>query len=118
MVMRRRGRRCIRDGCGAARFREKGLAILGDNVAALQLSLSLKGKGSLNTISREIALHRCREGWHYAVGHISAGDNQLADALSRTAAPQGSDRKVKPSGFKDLRREHSEFPRSAWDTVL
>ena len=95
-----------------------GLALLGDNIAALQLALSLKGKGALNTISREIAWRRCRHGWHYSVGHLAAEDNSLADALSRTSAPEGSDRKVNHEAFAQLRREDPQLPRAAWLTLL
>ena len=95
-----------------------GLALLGDNIAALQLALSFKGRGALNTISRGKSWHRCRLGWNYAVGHLAAEQNDLADALSRTAAPEGSDKKVKPDGFHELRRECPEVPRSAWETLL
>ena len=99
-------------------LRRQGLALLGDNIAALQLALSLKGKGALNTISREIAWRRCRHGWYYAVGHLAAEQNDLADALSRTGAPAGSDRKAKPEGFAQLRRERPQLSPDCWLTLL
>ena len=95
-----------------------GLAVLGDNIAALQCSISLKGRGAMDDISREIAWRRVRRGWFYAVGHIAAEDNILADALSRTAAPPGSDKKDKPEGFLKLRRVRPRLPWSAWETLL
>ena len=67
--------------------RSTGLALLGDNLASLNLALNLKGSASLGRISREIAWRRVRAGWRYACGHLPSEQNQLADDLSRVHQP-------------------------------
>ena len=70
------------------RHRGQVLAILGDNLAALEAALHLKGRNALSKIGRELAWRRARAGWRYAVGHLPAERNVIADALSRLAAPK------------------------------
>jgi len=67
--------------------RRTGLVILGDNLASLNLALSLKGHRVLGKTSREIAWRQIRQGWRYMCGHLPAELNDTADALSRMAAP-------------------------------
>ena len=74
----------------AERFRQKGFEVLGDNTAALSNSLSFKGRGGMARISKEIAWRKVRFAWRFAVGHLPSEANTLADALSRTSAPEGS----------------------------
>ena len=62
------------------------MAILGDNLAALEAALHLKGRNALSKIGRELAWRRARAGWRYVVGHPPAERNLIADALSRLAA--------------------------------
>ena len=102
----------------ASSARSHGLAVLGDNVAALQCAISLKGRGPLNTLSREISWRRLRHSWWYAVGHARAEDNDVADALSRTAAPEGAERRSRPAGGRDLKRVRPGLARAAWETLL
>ena len=102
----------------ADRARLHGLAILGDNIAALQCAVSLRGRGPLNTISREIAWRRLRRNWWYSVGHVPSEDNAIADALSRTAAPDGAERKDRPAGVQDLQRVIPTITRTSWETLL
>ena len=64
-----------------------GLLICGDNVASLQLALSHKGKGEIAAVSRELAWRVARGGWRYAVAHLPAEANVLADRLSRLSDP-------------------------------
>ena len=102
----------------ADRARRHGLAILGDNVAALQCAVSLRGRGPLNAISREISWRRLRRNWWYSVGHIPSEDNVFADALSRTAAPDGAERKDRPPGVEELHRVRPALTRASWETLL
>ena len=60
-----------------------GLLVCGNNVASLQLVLSHKGKGEIAAVSRELAWRVARGGWRYAVAHLPAEANVLADRLSR-----------------------------------
>ena len=64
-----------------------GLLICGDNVASLQLALSHKGRGEIAAVSRELAWRVARGGWRYAVAHLPAEANVLADRLSRLSDP-------------------------------
>jgi len=77
-------------------FAKEGLSIAGDNTAALANAVSLKGRGGLNRISLEISWRKVRQGWRYQVAHLPAEGNTTADALSRTSAPSGSERKDFP----------------------
>ena len=70
-------------------FSKQTVAILGDNTGALQLALSLKGRGRLLAISREIAWRRARRRWQFEVGHLPSEHNSVADALSRANDPDG-----------------------------
>jgi len=81
----------------ADRFAQTGFAILGDNVASLGFAVNLKGRKSHSQISREIAWRRVRRSWRYAVAHVPSEQNHLADALSRTCAPAGSDHQCFPT---------------------
>ena len=58
-------------------------AILGDNTAALQEALSLKGKGPLGDLAQIIAVLRCSRSLALTVGHLPTEANEVADALSR-----------------------------------
>ena len=64
-----------------------GLLFCGDNVASLQLALSHKGKGEIAAVSQELAWRVARGGWRYAVAHLPAEANVLADRLSRLSDP-------------------------------
>ena len=70
-------------------FVHSSVAILGDNIGALNLALSLKGRGHLLAISREIAWRRARRKWLFEVGHLPSENNTIADALSRVNDPTG-----------------------------
>ena len=72
--------------------------VLGDNAAALQEAISLRGNRQLNRLSRELAVLRARHTWHIVVGHLPSEHNTFADACSRVHAP-GGERKEDP--FKD-----------------
>ena len=101
----------------ASTARANGLALLGDNVAALQCATTLAGRGPLNSLSREIAWRRIRHSWRYAVGHVRAEENEIADALSRTAAPEGSERRARPAGVEGLHRVSPELTPDTWITL-
>ena len=65
------------------------LMIHGDNVAALH-ALSLKGKGDMNAVAREISWRKARFFWEFDVHHIPSEQNHIADALSRLSAVHAS----------------------------
>jgi len=94
--------------------RETGLALLGDNLAALGGALSMKGRGSLSTVTRELAWRRVRFAWRYAAGHLPSEHNVLADALSRLHCPAGSERKEFPPQLLSLKRRAAPELREIW----
>ena len=87
-----------------AENRGAGLAILGDNLASLELALTMKGKMMLGRVSRELSWRRIRFGWHYACGHLPAERNLCADALSRVSAPSANAKAVPPEVASARRR--------------
>jgi hypothetical protein len=97
----------------ASRFRSAGLAVLGDNLAALGGALGLKGANELNRITREIAWRKVRGGWHYACGHLPSELNEVADSLSRTMAPRGN-RKDFPRALSASTHRTFADPESLW----
>jgi len=74
-----------------------GLLLLGDNLASLAGILNLRGKSVLNLITKEVAWRKVRFQWRFAVGHLPTEKNQIADALSRIAAPPGSEHRSLPA---------------------
>ena len=64
-------------------FTDDKVMILGDNTGALSDALSLKGRGPLMSVSRELSWRSARRRWLYSVGHLPAEHNVVADALSR-----------------------------------
>ena len=70
------------------------VAVVGDNVAALTVALSRRGRGDLGRLCRELALRQARQDLGIAVGHLATHLNTVADALSRLSAPD-------PSAFPD-----------------
>ena len=66
------------------------VALVGDNLAALSVAISLRGKGDLAQVCREVALRQAWYGLHVAVGHLPTELNTIADALSRLFAPQAA----------------------------
>ena len=95
-------------------FSATGLVIFGDNTGALSNAVSLKGKGSLARISREIAWRKVRYAWRFGVSHLPSEANTLADALSRVAAPAGSEKKQFPPELADVTRRGAPDPDSWW----
>ena len=93
--------------------RAEGLAILGDNIAALSGALSLKGKSGLSRITRELAWRKVRRGWRYACGHLPAERNDLADALSRLTAPKGNSKPF-PAGLTASAPRQFPDPEVLW----
>jgi len=84
--------------------RSTGLAILGDNLAALNGALHLRGKGKLALITKEISWRKVRLAWKFSAGHLPSEHNALADSLSRLHAPIGADRKHFPEQLVSVRR--------------
>ena len=66
---------------------ETEIAIVGDNLAALTVAVSRRGRGDLGRICRELALRQARHGLVISVGHLASKLNTWADTLSRLAAP-------------------------------
>ena len=58
-------------------------AVLGDNTAALQEALSLKGKGAVADLAQVLAVLQCSRSLTLTVGHLPTEANTAADALSR-----------------------------------
>ena len=81
----------------ASSYKERGLAVLGDNIGALSGGANLRGKGPLAAIARELAWRKVRLQWRFATGHLPSEANTAADALSRLHAPSAS-------------AEHKDFP--------
>ena len=71
-------------------FRKTAVALLCDNSAAMQSSISLKGKGPTLQIAKELAWRQAKGRWCYQVGHLPKEQNTWADALSRLEAPDGT----------------------------
>ena len=63
------------------------LLVCGDNVASLHLALSHRSRGSLAAVGRELAWRKAKFSWRYAVAHLPAEANKLADRLSRLSDP-------------------------------
>ena len=82
------------------RFRIVGLAILGDNVAALNGAISLKGKAEIARITRELAWRKVRRGWRFSCGHLPAEHNDMADCLSRLTAPEANSERPARGPFR------------------
>ena len=59
----------------------------GDSVASLQLAITHKSRVILAVIGRELAWRQAKFGWRYAVAHLPAEANKLADRLSRLSDP-------------------------------
>ena len=70
-------------------FTEESVLVLGDNTGALSDALSLKGRGPLIAIARELSWRQARRGWKFTVGHLPSEHNSVSDALSRVADPKG-----------------------------
>ena len=76
---------------------------LGDNTAALQEAVSLKGKGQLLIPAQILAVLKCRRGLEIPAAHLANEANTEADALSRLEAPAGN-RKALPQVLANVRR--------------
>ena len=66
--------------------RKQVLFLLGDNIGALQDAISLRGKGAMNVVAREISWRRAKWPMHFDCAHLPKEHNVDADALSRLAA--------------------------------
>ena len=66
---------------------ESPMLIIGDNTAALQNTLELKGKDALLSIAREVAWRKARFNWRFDVAHLPSEYNSAPDALSRQFGP-------------------------------
>ena len=76
---------CLHLCCG--RGGHHRVALIGDNLAALTVAVSQRGKGDLGRVCREVALRQAQWNLDLSVGHLPTEHNKQADALSRLAAP-------------------------------
>ena len=90
-------------------------AILGDNTAALQEALSLKGKGPLSDLAQVIAVLRCSRSLALTVGHLPTEANDTADALSRQFDSPPSAWPFKPD--QRIVRDVPLRPAKLWDWI-
>ena len=70
--------------------------VLGDNTAALQEALDLKGRGAQNMLAQALAVLLASRSVVLTVGHLPSEANTAADALSRQSEPGN----VKPWPFQ------------------
>ena len=97
----------------ASQFRD-GMLLIGDNVSSLAGVINLRGRSVLNAITKEIAWRRVRFGWRFAAGHLPTERNNMADSLSRLAAPSGPDHAEFPDGLSDARARSAPDFDSLW----
>ncbi|CAK0908047.1 unnamed protein product, partial [Prorocentrum cordatum] len=83
------------------------LYVLGDNVAALQDAMQLKGSGDMLVVAREIAWRAARWPLHFECAHLPKELNLVADSLSRLAA-------VPPAAFPARLHGVPRSPVPAW----
>ena len=93
--------------------RGHGLILLGDNLAALESALNLRGRGSLAKLGRELSWRRARDGWRYVAGHLPSERNTVADALSRLSVP-GPDAKQLPRELAGATRRDAPDLSELW----
>ena len=67
-------------------------AVLGDNVAALQEAISMKGKGLHAPLSQALAVLIVSRTLRLSAGHLPSEANEAADSLSRQAEPGNAKR--------------------------
>ena len=77
----------------------RSIAVVGDNMGALAVAVSQRGRGDLGKICREVALRQARWCLQIAVGHVPSEWNTWADALSRLSAPSPAEMPVELSGL-------------------
>ena len=65
---------------------DETMVLQGDNTAALNDAIAMKGTGSMNHIARELAWRRIAQRWNFEVSHLPSELSTLADDLSRLAA--------------------------------
>ena len=65
--------------------------LLGDNTAALQEVLELKGASGHSELAQALAIIRCSRSLDLSVAHLPSESNTLADTLSRLSEP-GADK--------------------------
>ena len=61
--------------------------LLGDNTAALQEVLDLRGASGHSDLAQALAIIRCSRTLELSVAHLPSESNHLADTLSRLSEP-------------------------------
>ena len=89
--------------------------VLGDNTAALQEALALRGRATLAPLSQCLAIIRSRRNLLIEVAHLYSEANSAADALSRLSAP-GAHSKTYPFS-PSVRRLPSPKVSKLWDLL-
>jgi hypothetical protein len=92
-------------------FTTTALAVLNDNVGALQAALDMTGRRTMLAVAREIAWRKAKNMWAYEVAHIPTEQNKLADSLSRLHAP---DAEGLPQELSQARRCEEMSVRDFW----
>ena len=90
--------------------------VLGDNTAALQDTLDMRGKGAHASLSLALAVLRCSRTLRIAVAHLPSEAKLLADALSRQAEPGNA----KPWPFaaaSAVQVDHPLRPSALWKLI-
>ena len=76
------------------------VTLFGDNTAALQTALTMKGRGEQLKLAQVLAVLRSARTLDVEVAHLPSEANLAADALSRQFGPMG-DRKAWPYEASD-----------------
>ena len=90
-------------------------AILGDNTAALQEALTLKGKGAIGELAQILAVLRFSRSLDLTVGHLPTEANDAADALSRQFDDPRSPWPFSPS--QGVARDTPRQPSALWEWI-
>ena len=92
--------------------------IFGDNVAALQSALALKGRGEQLRLIQSFAVIRSARTLDIRVAHLPSEANVAADALSRQFGPT-PDRKAWPfSPHQNVVRDTPLLPGDLWSLLV
>ena len=92
-------------------FLQEAVTVLGDNTAALQNAIDMKGRRSMLAVARELAWRRAKFDWKFVVAHLPSEHNITADALSRLDAPE---RASMPRSLSEATRVPAPCVRSVW----
>ena len=95
--------------------RDQPTLLLGDNTAALQESLDLKGKGVQSKLAQVLAVLRCSRSLVLEVGHLPSEANVAADALSRQDDETRAPWPFRPE--EGVQRDQPLSPAALWEWI-